>query len=70
MVPRAICIHDGELAVAAVATPEGCVAFPDSLQQFLCPQHLYSIWDGTDGDFEVLMIHPSAVEIVGGIIES
>jgi hypothetical protein len=55
VIPRAVCRHDGELAFAAVSTPNGCVAFPDDRQQFLCPQHLLTLWDGTDGDFEMLM---------------
>lgn len=56
MIPAPLCRHDGAVAVAVVETPEGCVAFPDDKQQFLCWQHLGSVWDGTDGDFEVLMV--------------
>lgn len=34
-----LCRFDGELAVAAYATPAGCVAYPDDKQQVLCRQH-------------------------------
>lgn len=55
MIPSPLCRHDGAPAVTVVSVPNGCVAFPDDRQQFLCAQHVYSIWDGTDGDFEYVM---------------
>lgn len=58
MIPTAVCRHDGSPAVAVVETPSGCVAFPEDRQQFLCAQHVVSVWDGTGGDFEAVMALP------------
>lgn len=56
MIPHFVCRHDNSLAAAAVSTPNGCVAFPEDKQQFLCAQHYISVWDGTDGDFDEIWV--------------
>ncbi len=52
--------------MAVVETPTGCVAFPDDRQQMLCGQHLLTVWDGTDGDFVILMATECAWRVMGG----